>query len=101
MKKTYSTAVAARRIGVSFRTLNRWLELKKIRPSQGIPFGDGRTLWLWTDADIAKGRSGEAGGRQLVSESAIVLAFSISFSWIFSVDSAGGRTSQHYSLAPR
>jgi hypothetical protein len=60
MKKTYSTAVAARRIGVSFRTLNRWLELKKIRPSQGIPFGDGRTLWLWTDADIAKGRKVKA-----------------------------------------
>ena len=60
MKKTYSTAVAARRIGVSFRTLNRWLELKKIRPSQGIPFGDGRMLWRWTDADIAKGRKVKA-----------------------------------------
>ena len=54
MKKTYSTAVAARRIGVSFRTLNRWLNLKKIKPSQGIRFSDGRMLWRWTDADIAK-----------------------------------------------
>ena len=60
MKKTYSTAVAARRIGVSFRTLNRWLNLKKIKPSQGIRFSDGRTLWLWTDADIAKGRKVKA-----------------------------------------
>jgi hypothetical protein len=60
MKKTHSTAVAARRIGVSFRTLNRWLNLEKIKPSQGIPFGDGRTLWLWTDADIAKGRKVKA-----------------------------------------
>jgi hypothetical protein len=60
MKKTYSTAVAARRIGVSFRTLNRWLNLGKIKPSQGIPFGDGRTLWLWTDGDIAKGRKVKA-----------------------------------------
>ena len=41
MKKTYSTAVAARRIGVSFRTLNRWLNLGKIKPSQGIRFSDG------------------------------------------------------------
>jgi hypothetical protein len=56
MKKTYSTAVAARRIGVSFRTLNRWLALKKIRPSQAIPFSDGRILWRWNEADIAKGR---------------------------------------------
>jgi hypothetical protein len=60
MKKTYSTAVAARRIGVSFRTLNRWLNLKKIKPSQGIRFSDGRMLWRWTDADIAKGRKVKA-----------------------------------------
>ena len=60
MKKTYSTAMAARRIGVSFRTLNRWLNLKKIEPSQGIRFSDGRMLWRWTDADIAKGRKVKA-----------------------------------------
>jgi predicted site-specific integrase-resolvase len=56
MKKTYSTEVAAKRIGVSFRTLNRWLALGKIQPSVGIPFSDGRKLWRWTDADLAKGR---------------------------------------------
>ena len=33
MQKTYSTAQAARRMGVSFRTLNRWLALGKISPS--------------------------------------------------------------------
>jgi predicted site-specific integrase-resolvase len=60
MKKTYSTAVAARRIGVSFRTLNRWLALKKIRPYQAIPFSNGRMLWRWTEADIAKGRKVKA-----------------------------------------
>ena len=60
MKKTYSTAVAARQIGVSFRTLNRWLNLKKIKPTQGIRFSDGRMLWRWTDADIAKGRKVKA-----------------------------------------
>jgi predicted site-specific integrase-resolvase len=56
MKKTYTTAVAARKMGVSFRTLNRWLGLGKIRPSMQVPYGGGRTLWLWTDADIKRGR---------------------------------------------
>jgi hypothetical protein len=56
MKKTYSTEVAAKRIGVSFRTLNRWLAQRKIRPSIAIPFSDGRKLWRWSVADLAKGR---------------------------------------------
>jgi len=60
MKKTHSTEVAAKRIGVSFRTLNRWLSLGKIRPYLGIPLKDGRKLWRWTDADIAKGRKVKA-----------------------------------------
>jgi hypothetical protein len=60
MQKTYTTIVAARRIGVSFRTLNRWLALGTIRPSKGVPYGGDRTLWLWTDADIAKGRKVKA-----------------------------------------
>ena len=59
-KKTYSTPQAAKKIGVSFRTLNRWLNIGKIRPSDGIPFSDGRMLWRWTDADIAKGRKVKA-----------------------------------------
>ncbi len=60
MKKTYSTRRAARRMGVSFRTLNRWLALGKIRPSQAIALEGGQTLWRWTDADIAKGRKVKA-----------------------------------------
>jgi hypothetical protein len=56
MQKTYSTKGAASKIGVSLRTLNRWLALGKIRPSQQLPYGDDRILWRWTDADIAKGR---------------------------------------------
>lgn len=58
MKKTYSTPLAAKKIGVSFITVHRWLKAGKIRP-QGIPL-DGRTLWRWTDADIAKGRKVKA-----------------------------------------
>ena len=60
MKKTYSTQKAAAKIGVGFRTLNRWLALALIRPSTGIPIGGGRTLWRWTDVDIAKGRKVKA-----------------------------------------
>ncbi len=60
MKKTYSTQSAAAKIGVSFRTLNRWLALGLVRPSMAIPMGGGRTLWRWTDADIARGRKVKA-----------------------------------------
>jgi predicted site-specific integrase-resolvase len=56
MKKTFSTETAAKRIGVSFRTLNRWLALGKIRPSLAVPLAGGRTLWRWVDADITRGR---------------------------------------------
>jgi predicted site-specific integrase-resolvase len=60
MKKTFSTQKAAAKIGVGFRTLNRWLALGKIKPSTAIKMPNGRTLWLWTDADIAKGRKVKA-----------------------------------------
>lgn len=60
MKKTYSTQQAAAKIGVGFRTLNRWLALELICTSLAIPIGGGRTLWRWTDADIAKGRKVKA-----------------------------------------
>jgi predicted site-specific integrase-resolvase len=47
---------------VSFRTLNRWLADGKIKPSTAIkmPSGRARTLWLWTERDIAKGRKVKA-----------------------------------------
>jgi predicted site-specific integrase-resolvase len=61
MKKTYSTAQAARKIGVGFRTLNRWLSEGLIKPSVAIPaYSDGRMLWRWTDADIAKAKKVKA-----------------------------------------
>ncbi len=56
MKRTYTTSIAAKKIGVSFRTLNRWIALGKIKASQGIPLADGRQLWVWTEADIERGR---------------------------------------------
>ena len=59
-KKTYSTRQAAAKMRVSFRTLNRWLADGKIKPSTAIKMPTGRTLWLWTDRDIAKGRKVKA-----------------------------------------
>jgi predicted DNA-binding protein (UPF0251 family) len=58
--KTYSTRQAAAKMRVSFRTLNRWLADGKIKPSTAIKMPNGRTLWLWTDRDIAKGRKVKA-----------------------------------------
>ena len=55
-KITYSTRQAAAKMRVSFRTLNRWLALGKIKPSTAIKMPNGRTLWLWGDADIKRGR---------------------------------------------
>jgi predicted site-specific integrase-resolvase len=60
MANTYDTRQAARRIGVSFRTLNRWLAQGTIKPSEGVPYGGGRVLWRWTDADIVKARKVKA-----------------------------------------
>jgi predicted site-specific integrase-resolvase len=57
-EKSYTTPQAAKKIGVSFITLHRWLRDGKIRP-RAIPL-QGRFLWLWTDADIAKGRKVKA-----------------------------------------
>jgi len=59
-KKTYSTRQAAAKMHVSFRTLNRWLADGRIKPSTAIKMPTGRTLWLWTAADIAKGRKIDA-----------------------------------------
>jgi predicted DNA-binding protein (UPF0251 family) len=55
-KRTYSTRQAAAKMRVSFRTLNRWLADGRIKPSTAIKMPNGRTLWLWREADIAKGR---------------------------------------------
>jgi hypothetical protein len=52
-----STRQAAKKIGVGFRTLNRWLADGLIEASQGIPLTNGGCLWLWSDADIARGRT--------------------------------------------
>jgi predicted site-specific integrase-resolvase len=62
-KRTYSTRQAAAKMRVSFRTLNRWLADGKIKPSTAIQMPNGRTLWLWREADIARGRKLKAEQR--------------------------------------
>jgi hypothetical protein len=57
--RTYSTKRAASLARISWVTLRRWLAAKKIRPSQGVPFG-GRTLYRWTDADVEELRKYKA-----------------------------------------
>jgi predicted site-specific integrase-resolvase len=64
MKNTYTTRTAAAKMGVSFRTLNRWLALGKIKPSRAIELPTGRTLWLWNDADVIRGRKVKAAQRR-------------------------------------
>jgi hypothetical protein len=59
-KRTYSTQQAAKKIGIGFRSLNRWLAHGLIRPSIAVPMDAERTLWRWTDVDIAKGRKVKA-----------------------------------------
>lgn len=54
--KTYSTPMVAKLLGVNFLTLHRWIKAGKIRP-EGIQLPDGRVMWLWTEADIAKAES--------------------------------------------
>jgi hypothetical protein len=56
MPKLYNTREAARRMGIGHRTLNRWILLGRIKASQGVPIGGGRTLHLWTLEDIERGR---------------------------------------------
>ena len=60
MAKIYGTAAAADKIGVDLRTLHRWMAAGKLKPSHGQPYGGNRTLWLFTDADIAAGRKVKA-----------------------------------------
>jgi hypothetical protein len=51
-----STRQAAAKMGVCFRTLNRWIELGRLEASQGVPLPNGKCLWLWSAADVARGR---------------------------------------------
>ncbi len=51
--RTYSTKQAAKRAGIHWMTLHRWLRARKVRASRSLP-SNGGTLWRWTDADVKK-----------------------------------------------
>jgi len=50
--KTYSTKQAARRAGIHWVTLHRWLAAGAVRPSKIIRI-NGSTFYRWTPADVA------------------------------------------------
>lgn len=53
VNKTYSTKEVARKVGVHWVTLHKWIAAAKIRPSQRIEMNGGKH-WRWTKSDIAK-----------------------------------------------
>lgn len=53
--RSYSTKQAARLIGVSWRTLVRWVESGKVNPSQVVRL-NGIKVWLWTPDDVQRVR---------------------------------------------
>lgn len=57
--KTYSTKQAARRAGIHWVTLHRWLAAGAVRPSVAIRT-NGSTFYRWTPADVARLRKHKA-----------------------------------------
>jgi excisionase family DNA binding protein len=50
-EKTYSTVQAAKRLGISWSTLHRWIESKKIQAPPVQALG-GLQVRLWTEPDL-------------------------------------------------
>ena len=53
--KTYTTAEAAAKVGVSRQTIYTWIETGKIDAPKPIRLGQ-RSMRLWTKADIEQAR---------------------------------------------
>lgn len=53
MGKAYTAVQAARLARVGIQTLHRYLRSGKVNP-KGIPLGDGRMLWQFSEADVEK-----------------------------------------------
>jgi len=51
--RTYSTKQAAKRAGIHWVTLLRWVASEKIKASQSIDLG-GQIHWRWTDRDVER-----------------------------------------------
>ncbi len=59
VKKTLTTRHAAKLAGVSRLTLVRWVNLKRVQPSQVVRL-NGVTAWFWTLDDVEKVRKHKA-----------------------------------------
>ena len=55
LSRTYSTKEAAKRVGVHWMTLHKWIAAGKVRPSEQIGMNGGKH-WRWTEQDIQKVR---------------------------------------------
>lgn len=55
VNKTYSTKEVARKIGIHWVTLHKWIAAGKVRPSQQIGMNGGKH-WRWTEVDVARVR---------------------------------------------
>lgn len=53
VNKTYSTKEVARKVGVHWVTLHKWIAAGKVRPSQQIGMNGGKH-WRWTVSDITR-----------------------------------------------
>jgi len=53
LSRTYSTKEVAKKVGVHWMTLHKWLAAGKIRPSAQLDMNGGKH-WRWTPKDIAK-----------------------------------------------
>jgi hypothetical protein len=53
-KETYSTREAAKELGISRVTLERWVLADKVRASKEIQFDAGQRHWRWTKWDLKR-----------------------------------------------
>jgi hypothetical protein len=62
MKKFYTTKQVAKKIGVGYQTLLRWLYAKDVPEPERIVLG-GASVRLWTEGDLKKARKYKIEGR--------------------------------------
>ena len=55
MKKYYTTKQVAKKIGVGYQTMLRWLYAKKLAEPERLVLG-GATVRLWTEVDLQRAR---------------------------------------------
>ena len=61
MKKFYTTRQVAKKIGVGYHTILRWLYAKKLAEPERMIIG-GATVRLWTEADLQRARKYKVEG---------------------------------------